>query len=190
MLKSGSCRTGAMIIVTGFLIADAHLALAQEQAQQGIQEVVVTAERRTENLQTTPIAITALSAEDLSKAGVVDFAGVAKQSTSINFTPYPSSSNTLILYMRGQGVADANQITQDGSVGLYEDGFYIARPQAETFDLADVDRVEVLRPAGLCGRNTTGGAVNIISKSPPRLDVKAADVGQRNYVRALGTPNR
>src|SRR5579871_995568 len=194
MLKPGSRRTGAMMVVTtGFLLTDARLALAQEQTQEGIQEVVVTAERRTENLQTTPIAITALSAEDLNKAGVSDFAGVAKQSTSINFTPYPSSSNTLILYMRGQGVADANQITQDGSVGLYEDGFYIARPQAETFDLADVERVEVLRgPQGtLYGRNTTGGAVNIISKKPTgELDVKAQlDVGQRNYVRALGTLN-
>jgi iron complex outermembrane receptor protein len=193
MVKSGSRHVGAMMVVTGFLIVDARLALAQEQTQEGIQEVVVTAERRTENLQTTPIAITALSAEDLSKAGVTDFAGVAKQSTSINYTPYPSSSNTLILYMRGQGVADANQITQDGSVGLYEDGFYIARPQAETFDLADVERVEVLRgPQGtLYGRNTTGGAVNIISQKPTgEADIKASlDVGQRNYVRALATVN-
>jgi iron complex outermembrane recepter protein len=193
MVKSGSRRMGALMVVTGFLLVDARLALAQEQTSAGIQEVVVTAERRTENLQTTPIAITAISAEDLSKAGVTDFAGVARQSTSINFTPYPSSSNTLILYMRGQGVADANQITQDGSVGLYEDGFYIARPQAETFDLADVERVEVLRgPQGtLYGRNTTGGAVNIISQKPTgELDVKASlDFGQRNYVRALATAN-
>src|ERR1700748_3585474 len=120
MVKSGSRRTGALMVVTGFLLLAPRLALAQEQASSGIQEVVVTAERRTENLQTTPIAITAISAEQLSKAGVNDFAGVPPQSSSINFTTYPSSSNTLILYMRGQGVADANQITQDGSVGLYE----------------------------------------------------------------------
>jgi iron complex outermembrane recepter protein len=193
MLKSGSRRKGAMMVVTGFLVVDAGAALAQEQASEGIQEVVVTAERRTENLQTTPIAITALTAEDLNKAGTTDFAGVANQSTSINFTPYPSSSNTLILYMRGQGVADANQITQDGSVGLYEDGFYIARPQAETFDLADPERVEILRgPQGtLYGRNTTGGAVNIISQKPTgELDVKfSLDAGQRNYVRGLATVN-
>jgi iron complex outermembrane recepter protein len=193
MLKSGSRRNGAMIVVTGFLALDAGTAVAQEQASEGIQEVVVTAERRTENLQTTPIAITALSAEDLNKSGTTDFAGVAKQSTSINYTPYPSSSNTLILYMRGQGVADANQITQDGSVGLYEDGFYIARPQAETFDLADPERVEILRgPQGtLYGRNTTGGAVNIVSQKPTgELDAKfSVDVGQRNYARGLATIN-
>jgi iron complex outermembrane receptor protein len=193
MLKPGSRLGGAVFAVTGLFIADARLALAQEQTQEGIQEVVVTAERRQENLQTTPIAITALSAETLDKAQVSTFAGVAEQSTSINFTPYPSSSNTLILYMRGQGVADANQITQDGSVGLYEDGFYISRPQAETFDLADVDRVEILRgPQGtLYGRNTTGGAVNIISQKPTgEFGVKfSVDGGQRDYVRALGTVN-
>ena len=193
MLKPGSRFSGAMLVVTGLCLADARLALAQEQTPEGIQEVVVTAQRREENLQTTPIAITALSAETLQKAGVNTFAGVAEQSPSINFTPYPSSSNTLILYMRGQGVADANQITQDGSVGLYEDGFYIARPQAETFDLADPERVEILRgPQGtLYGRNTTGGAVNIISKKPTGEfggDL-SFDAGQRNYVRALGSLN-
>lgn len=191
MLKPGSRFGGAMFAVTGLLIADARLALAQDQTVEGIQEVVVTAQRRVENLQTTPIAITAMSAEQLNKQGVTDFAGVANASTSLNFTPYPSSSNTLILYMRGQGVADANQITQDGSVGLYEDGFYIARPQAETFDLADVERVEILRgPQGtLYGRNTTGGAVNIISRKPTgELDFRLSlDGGTRQYVRALGT---
>jgi iron complex outermembrane recepter protein len=200
MSTSGARSRGVAFAVASLMFVDARLASAQQptssdqsQSQEGIQEVVVTAERRAENLQTTPIAITALSAETLNKQGVTDFAGVAQSSTSLNFTPYPSSSNTLILYMRGQGVADANQITQDGSVGLYEDGFYIARPQAETFDLADVDRVEVLRgPQGtLYGRNTTGGAVNIISKKPTGdFDVKfSIDGGQRNYVRALGTLN-
>ena len=89
MLKPGSRCTGAMIVVTGLCLADARLALAQEQTQEGIQEVVVTAERRAENLQTTPIAITALSAEDLSKAGVNDFAGVAKQSHQHQLHPVP-----------------------------------------------------------------------------------------------------
>jgi iron complex outermembrane receptor protein len=184
-------RAVALFAVTGLFIADARLALAQEQTREGIQEVVHRAAAR-ENLQTTPIAITALSADVLNKR-VSPTRRRGQRLQQPQLTPYPSSSNTLILYMRGQGVADANQITQDGSVGLYEDGFYISRPQAETFDLADVERVEILRgPQGtLYGRNTTGGAVNIISKKPTgELDFKVSlDGGSRNYVRALATVN-
>jgi len=187
---SGISHRRAALCAAAILCADSPWASSQQVSVDEIPEIVVTAQRRDENLQTTPLAITALSADDLAKMGDTDFAGIANSSTSLNFTRYPSSSNTLTLYMRGQGVADPNQITQDGSVGLYEDGFYIARPQAETFDLADVDRVEILRgPQGtLYGRNTTGGAVNIISKKPSgEADFKiSVDGGSRDYVRALG----
>jgi len=192
MTTPGARIRSAMFAAAGLLCVDARLAFAQQPpaAQEGLQEVVVTAERRQENLQTVPIAISAISTDTMIKQGVTDYEGVAETSTAINFTPYPSSSNTLILYMRGQGVADANQITQDGSVGLYEDGFYISRPQAQTFDLADPERVEILRgPQGtLYGRNTTGGAVNIISKKPSGdLDFKfSLDGGSRSFIRALG----
>jgi len=190
MLTPGSRLRGAIFAVAGLFFTDARLAFAQAE---GLQEVVVTAERRAENLQTIPIAVTALSSEFLTKEHAENFAAVGDLSTSINFTPYPSSSNMLILYMRGQGVADANQITQDGSVGLYEDGFYISRPQGQTFDLADPERVEILRgPQGtLYGRNTTGGAVNIVSKKPTgEWDFAfSLDGGSRSYVRALATLN-
>jgi iron complex outermembrane receptor protein len=133
-----------------------------------IEEVTVTAQKREENLQTTPIAISALSADQLQNMGITGFDGLARSSPSISFTPYPSSTNLLILYMRGQGVSDAMQITSDSSVGLYNDGFYMSRPQAATADISDIERIEVLRgPQGtLYGRNTTGGAVNFISKKP------------------------
>jgi iron complex outermembrane receptor protein len=158
-----------------------------------IQEVIVTAQKRAENLQTTPIAISAFSSEALQNRGITDFAGVAQSTPSINFSVYPSSSNTLIMYMRGQGVSDAAQITFDGSVALYEDGFYIARPEFTTYDLADVERVEVLRgPQGtLYGRNTTGGAVNLISKKPSgEFGFKEElDGGNLNYFRSLTSVN-
>lgn len=86
----------------------------------------------------------------------------------MSFTLCPPTANTLTLYMRGSGVQDVGQITIDTAIGLYQDGFYISRGQLVTFDLADVERVEVLRgPQGTrYGRNTTGGAVNLISKKP------------------------
>ena len=163
--------------------------MAQEAARVGLEEVVVTAQRREESLQDAPIAITVLSTEKLELRGIDNFRNIAEHTPSMSFTPYPSSTNTLILYMRGQGVADSMQITSDGSVGLYQDGFYISRPQLSTFDLADTERVEVLRgPQGtLYGRNTTGGAVNLISKRPTgELDIKQSlSVGSRDYFRTL-----
>ncbi len=77
MLKSCSRLSGAVFVVTGLFLADARFALAQEQTQEGLQEVVVTAERRQENLQTTPIAITPLSAEFLDKALITGMIGAA-----------------------------------------------------------------------------------------------------------------
>jgi iron complex outermembrane receptor protein len=171
----------------------APLALAQTAGTPSssgeIEEIIVTAERRETSLQDTPIAISAMSADLLADRGVTDFAGVAKSSPSMSFTPYPSSNNTLILYMRGQGASDAAQITLDSAVGLYQDGFYISRGQAVTFDLSDIERVEVLRgPQGtLYGRNTTGGAVNMISKKPTgELGFKQElGFGSENRLRSL-----
>ncbi|HSB96454.1 MAG TPA: TonB-dependent receptor [Spongiibacteraceae bacterium] len=134
----------------------------------GISEVIVTAQKHEENIQTVPLAISALTADEMTSKGITSFDGVARATPSVSFTAYPVSSNTLILYMRGVGVEDPGPITSEGSVGLYEDGFVISRPNAATFDLADLERVEVVRgPQGtLYGRNTTGGAVNLISKQP------------------------
>ena len=184
-------RQVSRILVSSMALASP--AMAQEAARSGLEEVVVTAQRREESLQNAPLAITALSSETLELRGIKDFGAIAEYTPSMSFTPYPSSTNTLILYMRGQGVADSMQLTSDGSVALYQDGFYISRPQLSTFDLGDVERVEVLRgPQGtLYGRNTTGGAVNLISRKPSgELDFKQElSLGSRDYFRTLSSLN-
>src|SRR5690242_5880140 len=76
-------------------------ATAADSGSVKIEEVTVTAEKRSETLQNTPIAISALTADTLRDKGITSFEGIAQNSPSINFTPYPSSSNTLILFMRG-----------------------------------------------------------------------------------------
>jgi len=156
---------------TVVLVGSALLALTGQAAfadNGTVQEIIVTAQKSEETLQNTPIAMAALSGESLEKMGVVDYTGIVASTPSISFTPFPSSSDTLMVFMRGQGNGDPAQITTSGAVGLYEDGIYIARAQGTTFDLADVERVEVLRgPQGtLYGRNTSGGAVNIITRQP------------------------
>ena len=158
-----------------------------------LEEVVVTAQKKEENIQQTPLAISALTSEDMQKKGITSIEGLAQATPSIAFAPYPGQSGTLILYMRGQGIADPGQIAADGAVGLYADGFYIARPQSAIFDLADIERVEVLRgPQGtLYGKNTTGGAVNLISKLPTgEFGFKQnLTFGSRNRFRSLTTIN-
>lgn len=160
-------------------------------ADTGIQEVVVTAQKREETLQSTPIAMSALSADVLAKMGAVDFTGVASATPSIYFAKYPSASSTLFLFIRGQGNGDPAQITGDGAVGLYEDGVYLSRPQAAVFDLADIERVETLRgPQGtLYGRNTTGGAINLVTRKPSGEFGFKQDFsfGNRDYFRSLTT---
>lgn len=160
-------RHGIQLTAVGMVAASA-VSAQESLLSTGITEVIVTAERRESSLQDTPIAITAMNAETLIDRGITDLEGVIKATPSMSFTPYPPTANTLTLYMRGSGVQDVGQITIDTAIGLYQDGFYISRGQMVTFDLADVERVEVLRgPQGtLYGRNTTGGAVNIISKKP------------------------
>lgn len=158
-------RLAALFTACG---AAAGVVCADEPASAGLEEVIVTAERRETGLQDTPIAITALDAGTLMDYGITDLEGVMKAAPSMSFAPYPSTANTLNVYMRGAGSQDPGQITVDSAIGLYQDGFYIARGQMVTFDLADIERVEVLRgPQGtLYGRNTTGGAVNLISRKP------------------------
>lgn len=163
--------------------ADEHVATNR------IEEIIVTAEKRESSLQATPIAITALDNKALVDRGIADIVGVIKAIPSMSFTPYPTTATTLTLYMRGSGVQDAGQITYDTATGFYQDGFYISRPQLMTFDLADVERVEVLRgPQGtLYGRNTTGGAVNLISRKPSgNFGFKQeVEVGTKGRLRSL-----
>ncbi len=167
------------------------LAVLAADSTGGIEEVIVTAQKREERLQETPISIGVFEGADFAKMGGTSFADIIGNSPSLMATPYPSSTNTLTVFMRGQGAGDAGQITKDGGVGLYVDGFYVPRLMATTFDVADVDRIEILRgPQGtLYGRNTTGGAVNIISKDPSGQSGFKGDVTYGNYgtIRALAS---
>jgi iron complex outermembrane receptor protein len=160
-------------------------------AQGMLEQVTVTAQKQSEDLQRVPISMSALTAEAIENKNITDMIGVAQNSPSISFAPNPGSSNTLILYMRGQGAAVPNAPSSEGGIGLYQDGFYIGRPSGLTFDLADLDRVEVLRgPQGtLYGRNSTGGAVNLISRRPSGEFGfrQTLDFGTRNKFRSLTT---
>ena len=133
-----------------------------------LEEIVVTARKREESLQETPISITAFSAASLEAANMVDLRDIGKYTPGMSFTSYGmGSSEAGAIFLRGIGQSD-HMVTTDPGVGLYIDGVYVGRNQGAALDLLDLERVEVLRgPQGtLYGKNTIGGAVNVISRKP------------------------
>lgn len=132
-----------------------------------LEEVIVTAEKRSESLQETPISISAFDAGMIADLGISDMSDLNGLAPNFTITPFPNSRSALVLFMRGVG-NNESQITQDPAVGVYMDGVYIGRSAGLASDVADLERIEVLRgPQGtLYGRNTTGGAVNMISARP------------------------
>ncbi len=133
----------------------------------GLEEVVVTAQKKEENLQDAPIAVTAITAstiDDLDLTNIVDLAGMAPNVHIINT---PSNNTAATIAIRG-GSTTNPAITWEPTVGMYLDGVYLGKGQGSIFDVVDLERVEILRgPQGtLYGRNTLGGAINFISKKP------------------------
>ncbi|NQX89344.1 MAG: TonB-dependent receptor [Halioglobus sp.] len=130
-----------------------------------LEEVMVTAQRRTESLQDVPISIVALGQQTLEIRAIDELEDIGLDIPNFTVNTFPSDSTTIRLFIRGIGQNDA-QITQDPSVALYLDGVYIGTSVAAGFEGVDVERIEVLRgPQGtLYGRNATGGAVNIITR--------------------------
>lgn len=130
-----------------------------------LEEVIVTAQKREELLQDVPISIAAFSQEDVEKFGINDIKGLASKVPNVLINEFTGASTTIRLFIRGVGQNDV-QVTQDPSVGLYLDGVYIGSSVGTAFESADIERIEVLRgPQGtLYGRNSTGGAINLITR--------------------------
>jgi iron complex outermembrane receptor protein len=147
-------------------------AMAQDAAEDtgGIQEIIVNAQKRAENVQDVPIAISAFTAEALQERAVSSVASLSNISPNVTLdagTPFSGSSSVLSAYIRGIGANDF-AFNIDPGVGIYLDGVYLARSVGANQDLPDVERIEVLKgPQGtLFGRNTIGGAISIVTHDP------------------------
>ncbi len=150
-------------------------ALAQEEADQQrpgsvlavLEEVTVTAERRSEVEQSVPMAITALSEDMLERQQIRSVAQLGEVVPNFYIAPNTGTSSAAKIFMRGIGEAESF-FTADPPVGMYIDDVYIARQTGAIFDLFDIERLEVLRgPQGtLYGRNSSAGAVKLVSKKP------------------------
>ena len=160
---------GGVAMLAAICASTQARAQAPESAHDALQleEITVTARRQEESLQQTPVAVTALSGNLLDKLNVQDVTRLAQLAPNLVITQQTSSLNAAAIYIRGIGQNEP-AATAEAGVGIYLDGVYIARTAGAIFDLVDVERIEVLRgPQGtLFGRNTTGGAVQLISRKP------------------------
>ncbi len=187
MLRSGA---GALVAISfctsGAMAADAGADVAQAGPDQ-IQEIIVTAQKRSQNEQDVPIAITTFTAQALQDKNIVDVQGLARLSPSVNLdtaSPFGGSNQVLSASIRGIGQDDFG-INLDPGVGVYVDGVYFARTTGANVNLLDVDQVEILKgPQGtLFGRNTIGGAINVVTRTPGDQFMIRAEASGGSYNR-------
>ena len=156
---------GFVLRVLPILIASVYAGGAF--AQEKIEEVIVTAQKRKEKLQEVPISISAISGGQLEVRGIdgaKDLNALAPNVTVVN-----TGGSSLIAATSIRGMNSGQPaIWADPSVGIYVDGIFVGKNQGALFDVIDMERVEVMRgPQGtLFGRNTEGGAINMISRKP------------------------
>lgn len=152
------------------------------QAQMVLEEVIVTARKREESLQETPIAVTALSARAMEELGVRDISDLRKVAPNVDVYDGNGSTGTGSIYIRGIGARNEG-VNFDSGVGIYLDGIYVSRTSGAVLDNVDLQSVQVLRgPQGtLFGKNTTGGAVLYSTNKPTEELSGHAELMAGNY---------
>jgi iron complex outermembrane receptor protein len=166
---------------------------AAATASTNSQEIVVTAQFRNQNLQDVPIAITAVTGEQLEQKGATTLADLGGSAPNVVLRQAPATYGpSVVAYIRGVGQRDTNFALEPG-VGLYIDDVYLPTLHGSMLNLIDLDRVEILRgPQGtLAGQNSIGGAIKLYSKKPDDSNSGYVDVtyGSYNEVQIKGAAN-
>lgn len=158
----------------------------QGEAKQ-LESVTVSARRRDESMEKVPVAITAFSGEDMKDLQANSIDGLQGAVPNMNIVQGRGSSSAANIFIRGIGQPDALQ-TFDPGVGMYVDDVYYSRIQGALISLFDVERVEVLRgPQGtLYGKNSTGGAVKVVTKNPGDNNEASIEATAGNFGRREG----
>ena len=178
-------RRAALLLSGASMLAMPAAAFAQTARgdETGLREIVVTANRRAEDLQQAPLAISAVSSEELELRGLTEIKDLSAISPNVSIIGGTTNATAAVVSIRG--IPSAADETQgfDSPIGLYLDGVFLARSSAASFEVADIERVEVLRgPQGtLFGRNTTGGAINFITKKPSSDASLKVTLGAGNF---------
>jgi iron complex outermembrane receptor protein len=166
MTGSGKALLCGSVAAAAVLAGAPTVVHAQTSAAQSstIEEVIVTATRRETSIQSTALAVTAVSGNQLQEAGVRSVTDLNKIAPTVQFS---TSNGTPQVFIRGIGLTQVS-LGGEGGVATHIDGAYLGRPVHINSALYDLERVEVLRgPQGtLYGRNATGGSINFITASP------------------------
>ena len=163
-----------------------------------IEEVVVTARRREESLQRVPISVTAIGADELESRSIQNLSAVSESTPNFTFGQQPQGGRASnVVFIRGVGQRDTLAV-YDAAVGIYLDGVYMGRMQANDLDMLEIERIEVLRgPQGtLFGKNTSGGAVSIVTKQPDasadglsgKFEITAGSRDRLDFVGSVNVP--
>ena len=173
------------IFMTPIVRADPPGGSVVKDDQAQLEEVIVTSQRRPENLQTVPINVTVTSGTELLNAGVTDTGSLSMAVPGLSYT---QTGNSATPFIRGVGTTTASAGTES-SVATYVDGVYVSSVNASLFELNNIDRVEVLMgPQGtLFGRNATGGVIQIITKDPSLTPSATINADYANYNTTSGS---
>ena len=158
------------------------LAVAQDGPE--LEQIVVTATKRETQLKDTPISMSVESAEDLEERHVQSLLDLGDGSVpGLNVATFEARQTALTIGIRGIVPLDANQPAREQGVGVYIDGVYLGRQHGLNAALLDIERIEVLKgPQGtLFGRNTSGGALSIVTKKPTGFLEGTVKAGAGNY---------
>jgi iron complex outermembrane recepter protein len=182
----GKMRSGLDLLKLGLAlgVAAGSAAYAQEGQSGGVyedDEIVVTAQLRQERLQDVPVSISALSGETLSDRGVVSLDQLTSLAPGVRISSY---GNPNFVFIRGVGAG--NNLATEQPIGTFIDGVYFGRDRAAKSQLFDLERVEILRgpQVTLFGKNTIGGAFNIVTRDPGE---EFGGYAQTSYETELGS---
>jgi iron complex outermembrane receptor protein len=183
--RRGVARSSVLAIALGGVHAPV-LAQSTGAAAQGVppesaglEEIVVTAQKRGENLQAVPITVNAVTAAQVEAMGIRTTDQLMTATPGLIFTKQPAGPQ---IFLRGVGTK-GTQTGEEGANAVYVDGVYQGNLPGAIFDLSNIERVEVLKgPQGtLFGRNATGGAINVITADPPSSAAFDGRIGYGNY---------
>ena len=155
------------LAIGGMFLGMAPVSIAQDDDSL-YEEITVTATKRSQSIYEVPIAVSAFDGDKLAKQGIVEVLDIGKFVPNMNVTGFSAGHvSSVNVFIRGIGIQD-HLIAVDPGVSISVDGVYLGRQVGQNWSLSNIERVEVLRgPQGtLYGRNSIGGAVNIITKTP------------------------